>query len=234
MAARVYKRSFYLGEIISQLCVETPPVPPELLRLIVDAYLAAPPPLLTQRYIQRLCRSITARPSAPSDILLPPELQQRYKTARTGKPLTSLSKYSERWRTIIAHLTGVFPPALEGGLINFILDHFIESFEGHFERTRHTPSCASSRHRTLSTCHKTHGCRHNIPSLNYVIKKFMLQYYGSRTAPQYLALKPWVPQTGRRTRRRTFDRYWLPYARDNHLALWPLVPKLQKSVPTAN
>lgn len=220
---RCYQRTFYVGEVLSQIDASDPGVPSdimELYRVAFNKLYPHKPNRLTQKDVQRLSRHIVANKRHPNEVAIPEELQLKYTTKKTNKPLKSVGKYNERWRTISLALTGSQPPRISNFFRDFVLE-LLPKYEVFFENQRHAPDCKGGKN-----CHKTSSCRHNIISTHWLVKKMLLSFCGARTHPIYKAMKPWLPVPGQKTRRLYFNRFWRPFAiymKDSHL--WQKAPK---------
>lgn len=211
---RYYQREFYLREVLGQLSTSDPPVPEDILELFKVAAKKRNWTTLSQERVQILSRSITATPKHPLDVLIPPDLQEKYKITKTNQLRTDMKKYAERWRSISKRVTGDGPPIVPAALVNHILDLF-GPFESHFERNRHKHNCKGEKN-----CHKTTGCRHNIIAHNYFLKKAILAFYRDRNHPKYKAFKRWLPGRSAKIRRSYFNQFWRTFAPRVSKTLW--------------
>lgn len=218
----LYKRIFYFNELISQFSLLEPSIPAEVLALLRAAYqrrVGVPGwRTLTRERIHTLCRSVstTRDPKIPScfAVRISPEISRRF-ASKTGRPLTDLRKYGEKWRRIIFELTGDRPPVLSQDCVE-TLRAFIANVSRAFELVRHTTDCSGT-----VNCHRRYGCRHNVINSNYVLKKGFLFYWrGDRRHPDYQAIRRWLPQPNRANRHAIRDRYWRPICRTLGWTIW--------------
>ncbi len=216
----LYKRGFYINELLSQWQMLEPAVPQPLMDLLCIARARRGKHVpLTKSLVHTLCRSVSTvrHPdiSPAHFVRITEKTSKAFAAQRTGTPLRNLRKFGEKWRSIVAHLGGPRPPKAPERLLE-ALRMFASRADIAFAQVRHEPGCPQTKN-----CHKHYGCRHNIINTSYLLKKGLLNFYkGDKGNANYRAHKVWFPQPNSTYRRRIRDRYWRPMAKLMGLKYW--------------
>ena len=160
---KTYKRIFYFNERCKRwLCTE-PRIEPDIIFLLEDEYHAHKHkyvPLCKEK-ISRLLRSVE----------LPMYYQRKFQSLKFNKNLLTKKrfhdKYYEKWKTIIAFLTGI-PPIIPSTAMVDCMKRVFRATQLPFEYHRHDPRCDGRRN-----CENYFSCWHNYMNYDWLMRKLL-------------------------------------------------------------
>jgi len=161
-----YAAIFHFNERMAQLCLQEPPIPPKLWKLIESEFdfgdferTYPDPHNLTKQDISKICGSIK----------VPDRLRERYRSKKFKcNPLDDMKRFAEKWITIRRKLGGDAPPPLHPNDIEAMQRDFVAILRP-FNIFRHNEGCPQG-----PKCHKSAAkCRHNLPNYNYIIYQLL-------------------------------------------------------------
>lgn len=163
-----YQRKFYFNERCSRWSCNEPSIPKDLMKLIKreafskDSQGQPKYPEVKTKCNRKLINKILGNVDLPKRMVKKHRSKKFRKTLFTNKRL--YDKFSEKWKTIRWHLTGIKPLFPSPGLVEFMKRFFCQ-IQLVWEQVRHDPACNGR-----AGCEKYFNCLHNFIHYDYIFR----------------------------------------------------------------